>query len=96
MQLEERGRLWTSGISDTSVARWRRRETEDTSSEQVRLDDERVRLFVDCFCLLQPLKQSVITLIMPIAPITGRLRKRLWLDLSMGLGLGISAAYAYW
>ncbi|KAF8269804.1 COX7A, subunit VIIa of cytochrome c oxidase [Lactarius quietus] len=33
---------------------------------------------------------------MPIAPITGKLRKRLWLDLSCGLGLGISAAYAYW
>ncbi|KAN0130946.1 hypothetical protein V8E53_011324 [Lactarius tabidus] len=33
---------------------------------------------------------------MPIAPITGKLRKRLWLDLSCGLGFGISAAYAYW
>jgi uncharacterized membrane protein YfhO len=31
-----------------------------------------------------------------IAPITGKLRKRLWLDLSCGLGFGISAAYAYW
>ncbi|KAI9458102.1 hypothetical protein F5148DRAFT_1221109 [Russula earlei] len=33
---------------------------------------------------------------MPIAPITGKLRKRLWLDLSCALGLGISTAYAYW
>ncbi|KIK48293.1 hypothetical protein CY34DRAFT_798401 [Suillus luteus UH-Slu-Lm8-n1] len=33
---------------------------------------------------------------MPIAPITGRLRKRLWLDLSVALGLGVSSAYAYW
>ncbi|KAH9066702.1 COX7A, subunit VIIa of cytochrome c oxidase [Lactarius psammicola] len=33
---------------------------------------------------------------MPIAPITGKLRKRLWLDLSCALGLGISSAYAYW
>lgn len=33
---------------------------------------------------------------MPIAPITGKLRKRLWLDLSVAFGLGISSAYAYW
>ncbi|TDL23591.1 cytochrome-c oxidase subunit VIIa, partial [Rickenella mellea] len=33
---------------------------------------------------------------MPIAPITGKLRKRLWLDLSIALGLGVSAGYAYW
>jgi len=33
---------------------------------------------------------------MPIAPITGKLRKRLWLDLSCAMGLGISSAYAYW
>jgi cytochrome c oxidase subunit 7 len=33
---------------------------------------------------------------MPFAPITGKLRKRLWLDLSCALGLGISSAYAYW
>jgi cytochrome c oxidase subunit 7 len=33
---------------------------------------------------------------MPIAPITGKLRKRLWLDLSCALGFGISSAYAYW
>ncbi|KAI0255910.1 COX7A, subunit VIIa of cytochrome c oxidase [Lactifluus subvellereus] len=33
---------------------------------------------------------------MPIAPITGKLRKRLWLDLSCGLGFGIASAYAYW
>ncbi|KAJ7180731.1 hypothetical protein C8R46DRAFT_592093 [Mycena filopes] len=28
---------------------------------------------------------------MPIAPITGMLRKRFWLDISTGLGLGLSA-----
>lgn len=33
---------------------------------------------------------------MPIAPITGKLRKRLWLDLSVAFGLGISSAYAFW
>ncbi|KAJ8595498.1 COX7A, subunit VIIa of cytochrome c oxidase, partial [Rhizopogon salebrosus TDB-379] len=33
---------------------------------------------------------------MPIAPITGRLRKRLWLDLSVALGLGVTSAYAFW
>ncbi|KAI0285823.1 cytochrome-c oxidase subunit VIIa [Russula aff. rugulosa BPL654] len=33
---------------------------------------------------------------MPIGPITGKLRKRLWLDLSCALGLGISSGYAYW
>lgn len=31
-----------------------------------------------------------------IAPITGKLRKRLWLDLSVGIGLGVSSAYAFW
>ncbi|EGN96811.1 COX7A, subunit VIIa of cytochrome c oxidase [Serpula lacrymans var. lacrymans S7.3] len=33
---------------------------------------------------------------MSIAPITGKIRKRLWLDLSVGLGLGVSSAYAFW
>ncbi|CCM01802.1 uncharacterized protein FIBRA_03869 [Fibroporia radiculosa] len=33
---------------------------------------------------------------MPIAPITGKLRKRFWLDLSVSLGMGISAGYAFW
>ncbi|KAG0709403.1 COX7A, subunit VIIa of cytochrome c oxidase [Suillus ampliporus] len=33
---------------------------------------------------------------MPIAPITGKLRKRLWLDLSVALGLGVTSAYAFW
>jgi hypothetical protein len=33
---------------------------------------------------------------MPIAPITGKLRKRLWLDISVALGLGVSSAYAFW
>jgi hypothetical protein len=33
---------------------------------------------------------------MPIAPITGRLRKRLLLDLSSALGLGVAVGYAYW
>ncbi|KAH7915296.1 COX7A, subunit VIIa of cytochrome c oxidase [Hygrophoropsis aurantiaca] len=33
---------------------------------------------------------------MPIAPITGKLRKRLWLDFSVALGLGVTSAYAFW
>jgi len=33
---------------------------------------------------------------MPIPPITGKLRKRFWLDITSALGLGISAGYAYW
>jgi hypothetical protein len=33
---------------------------------------------------------------MPIAPITGKLRKRLWLDLTTAAGLGTFAAYGYW
>ncbi|KII87320.1 hypothetical protein PLICRDRAFT_113296 [Plicaturopsis crispa FD-325 SS-3] len=33
---------------------------------------------------------------MAIAPITGKLRKRLWLDLSFGIGLGVTSAYAFW
>ena len=31
-----------------------------------------------------------------IAPITGKLRKRFWLDITMALGLGTSAGYAFW
>lgn len=33
---------------------------------------------------------------MPIAPITGRLRKGLWRDISVALGLGIGAGYVFW
>ncbi|KAF9454315.1 cytochrome-c oxidase, subunit VIIa [Macrolepiota fuliginosa MF-IS2] len=33
---------------------------------------------------------------MPIAPITGKLRKRFFIDLSCAFGLGIAAGYAYW
>lgn len=33
---------------------------------------------------------------MAIAPITGRLRKRFWLDLTCALGTGVAAGYAYW
>ncbi|KAI0725403.1 cytochrome-c oxidase subunit VIIa [Fomitopsis betulina] len=33
---------------------------------------------------------------MPIAPITGKLRKRFWLDFSVALGMGVSAGYAFW
>ncbi|KAF7308842.1 Cytochrome c oxidase subunit 9, mitochondrial [Mycena kentingensis (nom. inval.)] len=33
---------------------------------------------------------------MPVAPITGMLRKRFWLDISTGLGLGVSAGAAWW
>ncbi|KNZ54833.1 cytochrome c oxidase subunit 7A [Puccinia sorghi] len=33
---------------------------------------------------------------MAIAPITGKLRKRILLDLSVSLGLGTAAAYTWW
>ncbi|KAF9477587.1 hypothetical protein BDN70DRAFT_810453 [Pholiota conissans] len=33
---------------------------------------------------------------MAIAPITGKLRKRFWLDVGSALALGISGGYAYW
>ncbi|KAI0343004.1 cytochrome-c oxidase subunit VIIa [Trametopsis cervina] len=33
---------------------------------------------------------------MAIAPITGKLRKRFWLDLTTALGTGVAAGYAYW
>ncbi|KAJ7224180.1 cytochrome-c oxidase subunit VIIa [Mycena pura] len=33
---------------------------------------------------------------MAIAPITGMLRKRFWLDVSTGLGLGVAAGAAFW
>jgi len=33
---------------------------------------------------------------MPIRPITGKLRKRFWLDIGAGLALGITGGYAYW
>ena len=36
------------------------------------------------------------TTTMPIAPITGKLRKRLWLDLTTAAGLGTVFAYGYW
>ncbi|KIK08827.1 hypothetical protein K443DRAFT_83836 [Laccaria amethystina LaAM-08-1] len=31
-----------------------------------------------------------------IAPITGKLRKRFWLDVGCSIGLGVAAGYAYW
>jgi len=39
---------------------------------------------------------NALYITMPIAPITGKLRKRLWLDISCALGLGIASGYAYW
>jgi cytochrome c oxidase subunit 7 len=33
---------------------------------------------------------------MAIAPITGKLRKRLILDITAALGLGTAAGYGYW
>ena len=39
---------------------------------------------------------STTTATMPIAPITGKLRKQFWLDIGCAFGLGISAGYAYW
>ncbi|KAH9471670.1 hypothetical protein Pst134EA_005549 [Puccinia striiformis f. sp. tritici] len=34
--------------------------------------------------------------VMAIAPITGKLRKRIILDISVSLGLGTAAAYGWW
>ena len=31
-----------------------------------------------------------------IPPITGRLRKKMWLDASAAFGLSFASAYAYW
>lgn len=39
---------------------------------------------------------TLISHTMPIAPITGMLRKRFWLDVSCALGLGVTGGYAYW
>lgn len=33
---------------------------------------------------------------MPIAPITGMLRKRFLVDVSTALGLGVAGGYAFW
>ena len=33
---------------------------------------------------------------MAIAPITGKLRKRLWTDLTVAIGLGLAGGYGYW
>jgi hypothetical protein len=33
---------------------------------------------------------------MTIAPITGKLRKRFWLDVGTALGLGLTGGYSYW
>ncbi|KAF8317766.1 uncharacterized protein EI90DRAFT_3158694 [Cantharellus anzutake] len=33
---------------------------------------------------------------MPIAPIVGKLRKRLIVDLTAGIGLGTASAFGYW
>ncbi|KAJ9106127.1 hypothetical protein QFC21_001269 [Naganishia friedmannii] len=33
---------------------------------------------------------------MPVAPIVGKLRKRLILDLTVALGLGTASGYVYW
>lgn len=33
---------------------------------------------------------------MAIAPITGMLRKRFWVDMSCALGLGTAIGYYYW
>ncbi|KAL7421175.1 Cytochrome c oxidase subunit 7A [Cryptotrichosporon argae] len=33
---------------------------------------------------------------MPVAPIVGKLRKRLITDLTMALGLGTAGGYAFW
>ncbi|CAG7851419.1 SubName: Full=Uncharacterized protein {ECO:0000313/EMBL:CCA71154.1} [Serendipita indica DSM 11827] len=33
---------------------------------------------------------------MPVAAITGKLRRKIWTDISTALGLGVSSGYAYW
>lgn len=33
---------------------------------------------------------------MPIAPITGKLRKGFWRDISLALSLGLGSGYAFW
>ncbi|KIJ55305.1 hypothetical protein M422DRAFT_239932 [Sphaerobolus stellatus SS14] len=33
---------------------------------------------------------------MAIAPITGKLRKSIWRDLTIAMGLGVAGAYWYW
>lgn len=45
---------------------------------------------------LAPTRTTTNNVAMPIAPITGKLRKRLWMDLSVAMGLGIASAYAFW
>ena len=52
-------------------------------------------ILLHCLCLAFPHKSNHLHL-MPIAPITGKLRKRLLLDLSTALGFGVAAGYAYW
>lgn len=58
-----------------------------------------------CSCLAAPhtapihfrlVPYRILSATMPIAPITGRLRKGLWRDIFAGLGLGIGFGYAYW
>ncbi|OCH87521.1 hypothetical protein OBBRIDRAFT_837299 [Obba rivulosa] len=46
--------------------------------------------------VLAVLAVAVLAVAMAIAPITGKLRKRFWLDITVSLGLGISAGYAFW
>jgi hypothetical protein len=33
---------------------------------------------------------------MPVAAITGKLRRKIWTDLGTSLGLGVGSAYAFW
>jgi hypothetical protein len=40
--------------------------------------------------------QKTLETTMAIAPITGMLRKRFWVDMSCALGLGTAFGYAYW
>ncbi|OAV89063.1 hypothetical protein PTTG_28828 [Puccinia triticina 1-1 BBBD Race 1] len=45
---------------------------------------------------LNPVPNTPPKFVMAIAPITGKLRKRILLDLSVSLGLGTAAAYTWW
>ncbi len=58
---------------------------------------QRLRLLPPDFALvLAAVDVLRTTTTMSIAPITGKLRKRFWLDLTTALGLGTTAGYAFW
>lgn len=46
--------------------------------------------------LLFPHKQLPILITMPVAPVVGKLRKRLITDLTASIGIGLAGAYTFW